>query len=370
MKIAILVSDFESGGVERSVTHLAAGLTRCGLQVDYLVGNSTHSYLQYLNTEVRIYSIASNRSATVRAYLRAQRPDILITAKLNDDQLAVALRSQLQCDTLRLVTIVGTVLSASVAESSFNPVRNWLKRQHIRKLYRQFDALVAVSQGVAEDLREQFGLHQSLIRVLANPIISADLVTLAAQPCVHAWLQPTAPPVVLAIGGLRRVKDFPTLLTAFAQLIQHVDARLIILGEGRQRAKLERLAARLGITAQLALPGFVANPFPWLARARVLALSSRREGFGNVLIEALALGISVVATDCPTGPREALGNGRWGRLVPVGDAAALAAALRDSLHDSAVRQLPPKAIEPYRVDVASAAYALFLQQLMRDDRRN
>ncbi|PQJ97014.1 glycosyltransferase [Chromatium okenii] len=370
MNIAILISDFESGGVERSLTHLATGLTHCGFQVDYLVGNPTHSYLQNLDARVQVYSVTENRAASLSAYLRAQRPAILLTAKLTDDLLAVALRTQLQLNHLRLVTIVGTVLSASVAESSFNPLRNWLKRQRIRKTYQQLDAMVAVSHGVAEDLRQQFGLHTPPIRVLANPIISADLMTLATQPCVHPWLQPNAPPVVLAIGGLRRVKDFPTLLAAFAQLIQQVDARLIILGEGRQRAKLERLAARLGITAQLALPGFVANPFPWLARARVLALSSRREGFGNVLIEALALGTPVVATDCPTGPREALGNGRWGKLVPVGDAAALANALHDSLRDSAARRSQPEAIEPYRVEIASAAYALFLQELMRSERRN
>lgn len=369
MKLAILISDFENGGVERSLTHLATELTHCGFQVDYLIGNPSHPYLQDLDARVQVYPVMSERAARVSAYLRAQCPDILLTAKLTDDLLAVALRTQLRCHALRLVTIVGTVLSASVAESSLNPVRNWLKRQQIRKTYQQLDAMVAVSLGVAEDLRQQFRLHTPPIHVLANPIISTELTTLAAQPCIHPWLQPEMPPVVLAIGGLRRVKDFPTLLAAFAQLIQQVDARLIILGEGRQRAKLVRLAARLGITAQLALPGFVANPFPWLARARVLALSSRREGFGNVLIEALALGTPVVATDCPTGPREALGDGRWGRLVPVGDAAALAGALRECLRDSAIRQLQPEAIEPYRVEVAGAAYALFLQQLMQREPR-
>ncbi len=363
MKLAILVSDFESGGVERSMTHLAGGLARRGLTVDYLVGNPEHPYLQCLDARVRLRPVAGNRTATLADYLINHRPDVLMTAKLADDVCAIALREQLNLST-RLVANVGTVLSASVAASPVNPLRNWLNRRRVQRVYRQLDAIAAVSQGVAQDLRHAFGLRELPISVLPNPIISSDLASLAALPCAHPWLQqPNAPPVVLAIGGLRRVKDFPTLLRAFAKLSRHADARLIILGEGRQRSKLERLAARLHITERLALPGFVANPFPWLAQARVLALSSRREGFGNVLIEALALGTPVVATDCPSGPREALGGGRWGRLVAVGDSDALSAALLDTLNDHGARDVPHDAVQPYRVDAASAAYAVFLQHV-------
>jgi glycosyltransferase involved in cell wall biosynthesis len=137
--------------------------------------------------------------------------------------------------------------------------------------------------------------------------------------------------VILSVGRLSAEKDYPTLLRAFALLQNQVPARLILLGEGGQRAGLERLASELGIGATVSLPGFVRNPFAYMARARVFVLSSLFEGFGNVLVEALACGCQVVSTHCPGGPGEILDRGRYGRLVPVGDHAALARAILEAI---------------------------------------
>jgi glycosyltransferase involved in cell wall biosynthesis len=168
--------------------------------------------------------------------------------------------------------------------------------------------------------------------------VPSDLPQRAREPIDHPWLAPGSAPVVLAVGRLTPTKDFPTLLRAFAQVRQALPARLIILGEGKnpeesaaRQIELMEMAAELGIAADVALPGFVINPLAYMARASVFVLSSVWEGFGNVIAEALACGCPVVSTDCPDGPGEILERGRYGRLVPVGDHGAMAAAILETL---------------------------------------
>ena len=139
--------------------------------------------------------------------------------------------------------------------------------------------------------------------------------------------------MILGVGRLTQAKDFPTLIRAFALVRKKRAARLMILGEGEERPKLEALVRELGLEREVTLPGFVDNPYKYMKRAAVFVLSSKWEGFGNVLVEAMALGTPVVSTDCPSGPAEILENGRWGRLVPVGDVYALAEAIIETLDE-------------------------------------
>lgn len=176
---------------------------------------------------------------------------------------------------------------------------------------------------------------------------------MAAAPCDHPWLRPGQPPVIVVAGRLERQKDFPTLIRAFAQVRGERPCRLLILGDGGGRARLQALSAELGITADVDLPGFQANPYPFLARADLFVLSSRWEGSPNVLTEALALGTPVVATDCPSGPHELLDGGRYGPLVPVGDVAALGKAVAATLD----QPLPPERLEAAVADYTQATSA-------------
>jgi glycosyltransferase involved in cell wall biosynthesis len=200
----------------------------------------------------------------------------------------------------------------------------------IRLLYRRADGLAAISHGVAAAVAGLLGREPESIPVLHNPVVSPGFEALSAAAPEHPWFGDDVP-VVLAAGRLIRQKDYPTMLRAFALLAGRTPARLIVIGEGEDRGALEALAAELGIADRVAWPGFVANPYAWMAAARAFVLSSRWEGFGNVLAEALACGTPAVATDCPSGPAEILGEGAYGRLVPVGDAAALADALEATL---------------------------------------
>ena len=171
------------------------------------------------------------------------------------------------------------------------------------------------------------------VRVVPNPVPHDDVAAMAVAPLDHPWFDEPGVPVILSAGRLVDQKDFSTLIRAFAQVVKSRPARLVILGEGRERGALAALARELGVAEGVDLPGFVANPFAWMARARVFAVSSIYEGLSMVLVEAMACGTPVVSTDCPHGPREVLEDGRWGRLVPVGAAGALAAAILETLRD-------------------------------------
>jgi glycosyltransferase involved in cell wall biosynthesis len=380
-KIALMASDFESGGVERNFANLARGLARLGVEVAFLAGDPGHSYLRRLGPQVRIVPVPPSgaRTAALRDYLARERPDLLVTGKLNDDFAGLEARAGLapgSGGSTRLVAAVGTPLSGRHASHWWNPLKTRREIRRVRDAYGQMDGITAVSRDVADDLVRVFGLGAVPLAVLNNPIVPENLESLAADPCPHPWLAESGPdgraPVVVALGGLRQVKDFPCLLRAFAHL-RHPELKLLILGEGKERAGLERLARRLGIPARLALPGFAPTPFPSLARARLLALSSRREGLPNALVEAMSVGTPVVATDCTSGVRALLQNGRLGPLVPVGDDTALTRTLELTLGASAAGTLDRgdlrRAAEPFRLLPAARAYLDFFDGLSSPARR-
>ena len=196
-----------------------------------------------------------------------------------------------------------------------------------RMFYRWANAIVAVSSGVADDLSNTISIPRQKISVIPNPVVVPELFELAGESIDHPWLQSQEPPIILAVGRLEAVKDYPTLFNAFAKVVETHNARLIILGEGSERSVLERLVDELALKKHVDLYGFTENPFAFMSKARLLVLSSTYEGFGNVLVEALALGLPVVSTDCPSGPAEILKNGTYGRLVPVRDPKGLADAI-------------------------------------------
>jgi glycosyltransferase involved in cell wall biosynthesis len=234
-----------------------------------------------------------------------------------------------------------------------------------RRLYGRADAIVAVSRGVAEDLARLTGLPRERIDVIYNPIVTPALRERAEEPLTHGWFADAEPPVFLAVGRLAPQKDFPALLRAFARVRQQRRARLMILGEGDERPALEELARSLGVEADVALPGFVPNPYPYLRAAAAFVLSSRWEGLPGVLIEALACGTRLVATDCPSGPREILADGRHGRLVPPGDEEALGDAMRAALDE----EFPPPPEEACRPFEPDAVVERYLEVLLGPDRQ-
>ncbi len=210
-------------------------------------------------------------------------------------------------------------------------VNRFLLPQLIARYFLQAQAIVAPSRGVADDLARVTGLPRQRIHVIYNPVVSAALLMQSRLPVDHRWLRGDGVPVIVGMGRLTLQKDFGTLIRAFARVRKQLKSRLLILGEGEERGALQDLSHSLGVTDDVELVGFVANPYAYLSRAELFVLSSRWEGLPGALIEALACGAKVVSTDCPSGPREILNDGAYGQLVPMKDDGALAEAMLAAL---------------------------------------
>jgi glycosyltransferase involved in cell wall biosynthesis len=368
--IAFFMTSLEGGGVERVMLNLAGACVERGYRVDLVLCQLKGPYRDQVPKGVRVIELKTGSTgwlarayilaadpqgfmALLRSvllplktwkrfrhlpalsrYLRRERPHLLLSAMTHVNLMALWARRLAGVATRTVVSEHITMVQAVKDEPK-------KKRWHwrflppvIQRTYLWADAIVAVSDGVADDLSLFTGIPRKRITTIYNPIVTPELQRKAQVPLEHPWLTPGAPPVVLGAGRLRLQKDFPTLIRAFARARAVREMRLIILGgriderkEGQSKAPLLALADQLGILEDVALPGFVENPFAYMARASVFVLSSAWEGFGNVIAEALACGCPVVSTDCPSGPAEILEHGKYGPLVPVGDDVALADAI-------------------------------------------
>ena len=224
------------------------------------------------------------------------------------------------------------------------------------RLYPLADRVIVTSAGVADDMAVYTGLPRDLIQVVPSPVVPGSLFDADLPRPDHPWFADPGRPLILSAGELCGRKGFDTLLRAFALVRAQRPCRLLILGRGGARQALLALAGELGVADDFALPGFVPQPYAWMAHADLFAFTSRWEGLGFVLIEALAVGTPVVATDCPSGPREILAGGRFGPLVPVGDHQAMAQAIAATLD----APLPPatlrQAARPYEIEASTDAY--------------
>jgi glycosyltransferase involved in cell wall biosynthesis len=363
-RVAFLMGNLGGGGVQRMTMLLAEGLAARGAEVDLVVCDAQGDLKDQIPPMLRL--VALERGNPVAARLAALRADPqgvaaylrpLTTIKYRSPTLAYlpalarylrrarpaslfSATSYLNIEAVLARRLAGVpirlVLSDRSHFSSGKPRKTWRQRHlaaAMRRTYVQADAITAVSHGVADDIARSIGIGRAAITTLYNPTITPDFAARAGEPIAHPWFAEGAPPVVLAVGRTTFQKDFATLLRAFALARRERPLRLAIIGEAnaKQTARLQELAAELAVQADFALLGYQRNPLPYMARAAVFALSSRYEGFPNVLLEALACGTPVVSTDCPSGPSEILAGGAYGTLVPVGDDAALAAAIGATL---------------------------------------
>lgn len=360
--IALFMPSLAGGGAERVMVSVARGLAERGHYVDLVLVKADGPYLSEVPGSVRIIDLGASRLVSsvpaLARYLHATRPRAILGGK-QDASVIAFWAKMLARVPMRVVAREANVIL---------PTRGWFAapkegviRHLAAHLYRRVDAVIAVSQGVASSL-ERIGVPREKLRVIYNPVLPSDLAEKAACPVTHPWFASGQPPVILGVGRLVPQKDFHTLIKAFALVRAQASARLVILGEsvtggtrGDGRAALEETVRRLGLNGDVDMPGFVDNPFAYMKRAAVFVLSSRWEGLPNVLIQALALGVPVVSTDCPGGPAEILENGRWGRLVPVGDESALAQAILETLK----RPKPPvdpQALARFAVDTVVKQY--------------
>lgn len=354
--VTLLIPSLRGGGVYRVMTNLALGLQEQGSRVSLIVGTTKgcvdDSLLERLTiVDLGVENMAAGLPKLTR-WLRANQPDFLISAQMHVNLTAIA-ACELSGKKIRLIVTehndVGSVYSH--APTLKQRVVPWLAKV----LYPHADRMIAVSKGVADSLAVWLKIPVGSIHVIYNPLVDATLLERAEEPPEHGWFQDSSLPVILGAGRLEAQKDFATLIRAFALVHDQLPAHLMILGEGSQGKALAALAQELGVSEQVAMPGYVSNPYAYMRHSALFVLSSAWEGFPSVLVEAMACGCRLVSTDCPSGPREILENGRWGALTPVGDADAMAAAMLTALQSppphglaqAAQRFSVNKAVEQY-----------------------
>lgn len=359
-RVAFFMPSFRGGGAERVMMTLAAGFAARGLAAEVLVAQCEGPNQPPPASGIRVVDLKARRVVLalkgLADFLRAEPPAAMLSALPHANVIAVWARALARADT-RVVVSEHTIPSLSAAASE--RLRGRVLPYFMRRAYPRADAIVAVSGGVAADLAALARIPRERITRIHNPVVTPAMQRLADEPLDDPWFGPGQPPVVLAAGRLVAAKDYDCLIRAFGAVRARRPARLVILGEGVERARLERLAGSLGIAADVAMPGFVANPYRYMRRAAVFVMSSRFEGFGNALVEAMACGAPVVSTDC-YGPREILEGGRHGPLVAVGDATALAGAI-DGQMDAPRPTADPGRAAAFSVDAAIEQYRAVLR---------
>jgi glycosyltransferase involved in cell wall biosynthesis len=355
-RLAIFLPSLECGGAERSMLKLGDGLAKRGYSVDIVLARAKGPHLAEVAPGVRVIDLKASRVLLsvlpLMNYLWREKPDALLSVLDYANIVALWARWLARSSTRVVVNDQNTV---SVVSRQSAQARQRLIPQLVKHFYPWADQIIGNSKGVAEDLSEITGLPRSQIRVVYNPVLTPALHEAAKAEADHPWFKANQLPVLLAVGRMTAQKDFPTLIRAFAEIHQARPCRLMILGEGPDRAKLEALIAELGLQSCVSLPGFVQNPYAYMARASLFILSSRWEGLPTVLIEALACGTPVISTDCPSGPHEILAGGKYGELVPVQDVAAMAAAITEALNGNL--PLPTaESCRPYELDAVVNEY--------------
>jgi glycosyltransferase involved in cell wall biosynthesis len=354
--IAFFLPSLHGGGAERVMVNLAQGIAERGLPVDLVLVAAEGAFLSQLPSGIRVVDLHSRRVirslAPLTRYLRSERPKALVSSMSHANVVALW-AARLAGGATPVVATVHNTMSVSTPKQGRIAARLW---PHALRIFYPWAArVVAVSRGAADDFARSSGFPRDRVEVVYNPVIMPDTVARGREVPNHPWFASGEPPVILGAGRLTPQKDFPTLVRAFAQVRRRRAARLVILGEGDGRAELAALAGELGVAEDVDLPGFQKNALSYMAHSAVFALSSAWEGLPTVLIEALATGTRVVSTDCPSGPREILQDGRLGALVPVGDASALASAILNTLERPA-DGVSPNALHSFTRDAAVDHY--------------
>lgn len=386
-RIACFFSTSGHSGVDRAAKHLLPALAGRGYAVDLLKVRRHGPHLEGIHERVlpgeipqggnlpgaaspdgiapgarapgRISVVDLGASSTYGClpglvrYLQRARPVVMLSDKDRVNRTAL-LAHRLAGSRARLVFSSGTTISIDLATRG--AFERWVQRWSMGRLYPLAGQVIVTSQGVADDMAAYTGLARARIRVVPSPVVPESLFTADLPRPDHPWFGESGPPLILSVGELCPRKDFETLLRGFALVRAARPCRLMILGRGGARAALLELAASLGIAQDVALPGFVPDPYAYMAHADLFAFTSRWEGLGFVIIEALAVGTPVVATDCPSGPAEILQDGRYGRLIGVGDHQALARAMIATLDAPLPSEMLREAARPYGIEAATDAY--------------
>ncbi|MEA5465659.1 glycosyltransferase [Leptothoe sp. PORK10 BA2] len=339
--ISLFIPTLDGGGAERVMLHLAEGFAVRGFDVDLVVAKAEGAYLSKIPKTIRLVNLDAKspvllfKTLALKQYLKQEQPNFLISTL--DIFSSAMWAKRLAGVSTQVVMCVQTNLSQQF-QDRHGMLMQKLKWSVVQHFYPWADAIVTASAGVARDLEQNAKIPMQEMTVIHNPVVTSDFVEKSQETVTHPWFAEGQPPVLLGVGRIVKQKSFTTLVQALALVRQHCPARLMILGDvdGREpevKPELDGLIETFGLQDDVLFPGFVENPYAYMAKADVFVLSSIYEGFGNVVAEAIATGTPVVSTDCESGPAEILNQGQYGKLVPVGDHEAMAEAIVSTLNN-------------------------------------
>lgn len=328
--IAFYMPSLAVGGAEKSTLWMAQELQRRGYDIRIIVDRRGGALEPTFAVSLPIRYLDAPRTALAGPKLvsavREEAPDIVI-AVMTHNILTAAFMKKLGLITPPLIGWEHAVLSAMRAARG---ARGMIETQAIRSLYGACDKIICVSRGAAADAEILCAPNKINTAYVYNPVPTAVVGLLT--PAERAIVSRLKSPCIVSLGRLNAAKDYTTLLRAFQYFARTNGAgSLLLIGDGEERGALEVAATGFGLGERVLFAGEVENPANLLACADLFVSSSRTESFGIAIVEAMSLGLPIAATDCPTAPREVLSDGRYGRLVPVGDARELARAMREAL---------------------------------------
>ncbi len=353
--IAFYLPSLRGGGAEKVMLNLAREFSNRGYTIDLVLVDAYGEYLKDVPEEINVIDLNSRRFLfalpNLVRYLNQSEPDVLLSTIDTANITAICAARLANVSTRVFIRISNTI---STKEKN-GELKHRIVHEVAKQVYPHADGIVAVSDGVATDLQETMGLPSELITTIYNPSVTSELLELREEPVDHPWFDEDKP-VILGVGEFTAQKDFTTLIRAFSIVLREYDARLVLLGKGPKQKEIKQVITQLGLSEYAWLPGFVDNPYAYMANADVFVLSSRWEGCPNVLIEALACGASVVSTDCPNGPNEILKNGKYGDLVEVGDSVGIATGINRILKKDPVTNIEQKIENQFSINQITFEY--------------
>lgn len=366
MKIAIFIPDFRGGGAQHMMVNLANALAARGHNMTLLVAHNAGPFAEKVGKKVTVIDFQKTRTLMALSglwnYVRKDQPDILLSALTHANIVALLVKALSKRTKTKFVISERNFFSQSLHHSKSKKDKFFALLVPV--LYPLADKIIGVCKNVADDIKKAARLSENKVTWIHNPVIVDEINSHTKENTNIAELGRPGLPLIMTAGRLVPQKDHMTLLRAFAKMLQEKDARLLILGQGPLRPKLEALAQKLGIANKITFQGYVNNPLPYFKEAKLFVLSSAWEGFPNVMIEAMYCGLAIVSTDCPGGPAEILEDGKYGLLCPVGDDDALAAAMLKALEEKPDPEIQKKRALDFTASKIAAQYEAVFQEIL------
>lgn len=370
MRLAVILASLGGGGMERMRIHLVKEWARQGIEVDLVLSGANGPLRDQVPAEVQVFEVASRHPALfpfgLRRYLNSRRPTHLLSAGNDINALTLLVASRLRTQIPIVVSVHNHLSSELALTKGLKRIEALAVAWVLTRVIQRARGVIAVSEGVGEDLKAHIPLRNGQLHVIYNPVVTAETRERLAASLSDCPV-PTGTPWILFVGRFVHQKGLDVLMDALKRIKDRTRAHLVLMGEGPLKSEMVSKVAALGLSDRVHLVGFQSNPLPWMRETNVVVLPSRHEGLGNVLIEAMACGTQIVASDCPSGPAEILVHGRYGQLVPVDDADSLAEALLRSL-DGRFR-VPPRILKARAAVFSSERVALAYQSVLEDSNK-